>query len=60
MPLNEQQIIGLSDIAGSLKEVMLLGMRAQTHESYAMQIENVVGADAMRGIVDFFRDEFEI
>jgi hypothetical protein len=60
MPLNEQQVIGLSDVAGSLKEVMLLAMRARTNEQYAMHLGDAVGAQALGGIVDFFTDEFEI
>lgn len=60
MPLNEQQVIGLSDVAGSLKEVMLLAMRARTNEQYAMHLGDAVGAQALGGVVDFFTDEFEI
>ncbi|KAF1975204.1 hypothetical protein BU23DRAFT_552612 [Bimuria novae-zelandiae CBS 107.79] len=60
MPLNEQQVIGLSDVAGSLKEVMLLALRARMDERCAEELVMAVGEDAMRGIVDFFGDEFEI
>ena len=60
MPLNEQQVIGLSDVAGSLKEVMLLAMRARTNEQYAMHLGDAVGVQSLGGIVDFFTDEFEM
>lgn len=53
-------MMGLSDIAGSLKEVMLLALRARTEERYAMELAAAVGVDGMRGIVDFFDNEFEI
>ena len=60
MPLNEEQIIGLSDVAGNLKEVMLLAMRARADERYARQLAEAVGVDGMRGIVDFWAEEYEI
>ena len=60
MPLGEQELVGLSDIAGNLKEVMLLALRAKKDDQCKRRLEKAVGADAMRGIVDFFADEFEV
>lgn len=59
-PLNEQQVLGLSDVAGSLREVMLVALRAKTDEEYARALAAAVGVDAVQGVVDFFEDEFEI
>lgn len=60
MPLDDQELVGLSDLAGSLREVMLLALRAKTNGQCQRQLELAVGVDATRGIVDFFADEFEV
>ncbi|KAJ4296287.1 hypothetical protein N0V90_006332 [Kalmusia sp. IMI 367209] len=58
--LTEEQVIRLSDIAGSLKEVMLIALQAKMDERAARHLAEAVGVDDMRGIVDFFDEEFEI
>lgn len=60
LPLNDAQVIGLSDLAGSLKEVMLLALHARTDERVARDLVSAVGSEAAMGIVEFFSDEFEV
>lgn len=60
MPLTEQQVIGLSDIAGSLREVVVLALRARTDERVAKVLAEAVGEGGMRGVVEFWEEEFEI
>jgi hypothetical protein len=59
MPLTQNQVVALSDIAGNLKEVMLLALQARVDEHVASELVRAVGPDAAKGIVDFFSDEFE-
>lgn len=59
-PLTEEQVVALSDMAGSLKEVMLLAIRAKTDDRVAMGLVRAVGRDAASRIVEFFTDEFEV
>ncbi|KAF2253183.1 hypothetical protein BU26DRAFT_601355 [Trematosphaeria pertusa] len=58
-PLNEGQLVGLSDIAGSLKEVMLLALQAQRDEGVKADMARAVGGQAAMEIIEFFGDEFE-
>jgi hypothetical protein len=60
LPLTQDQVIGLSDIAGNLKEVMLLALHAKVDECFARHLVRAVGQRAATGIVDFFSDEFEV
>jgi hypothetical protein len=50
----------MSDIAGSLKEVMLLALQAKTDERVARNLVRAVGQETASGIVEFFSDEFEV
>ncbi|KAF2442145.1 hypothetical protein P171DRAFT_487400 [Karstenula rhodostoma CBS 690.94] len=59
-PLTEQQVIALSDIAGSLREVVVLAVRARTDEGVAEVLAGAVGEAGMRGVVEFFEEEFEV
>ncbi|KAF2682713.1 hypothetical protein K458DRAFT_419558 [Lentithecium fluviatile CBS 122367] len=59
-PLTEAQVIALSDLAGSLKEVMLLALQAKMDERVATDLVRAVGQEAADGIVEFFSDEFEV
>lgn len=59
-PLSEAQIIALSDLASSLKDVMLLAMQAKTDERVAANLVRAVGPEAAGGIVEFFTDEYEL
>lgn len=60
--LNESQVIAVTDIAGSLKELVLLALGAKDgDEECASKLGDAVGSEqAMAGIVDFFSDEFEV
>jgi len=60
LPLTQDQVIGLSDIAGNIKEVMLLALHARVDEGVARNLVRAVGQNTAKGIVDFFRDEFEV
>jgi hypothetical protein len=60
MPLTQDQVIALSDIAGNLKEVMLLALQAKVDEHVANELVRAVGPEVAKGIVDFFGDEFEV
>jgi hypothetical protein len=60
VPLTQAQVIGMSDVAGNLKEVMLLALRAKTDERAAMELVGAVGQETASGIVEFFSDEFEV
>ena len=60
LPLTQDQVIALSDIAGNIKGVMLLALHAKLNEHVAKILVNAVGQEAAKGIVDFFSDEFEI
>lgn len=60
LPLTETQAINLSDVAGSLKEMMLIALQARVDERVMAELQNVVGEQAAEGIVNFFGDEFEI
>lgn len=61
-PLDEDQIIAVTDIAGSLKELVLLALRAKDgDEEELCRLEVALGNEyAVAGVVDFFSDEFEI
>ncbi|KAH7086765.1 hypothetical protein FB567DRAFT_526179 [Paraphoma chrysanthemicola] len=60
-PLQEEQIIALSDVAGSLKEVMMLALGAAAGDRGCVdKLEGAVGRDAAVRIVDFFGGEWEV
>lgn len=56
--MSKEQVIGLSDVAGSLREVVLLALRAGVDDSAREVLARAVGAEAAEGIVDFFREEW--
>ncbi|CAI6331488.1 unnamed protein product [Periconia digitata] len=58
-PLTETQVVNLSDMAGSLREVMLLAMRAKMDGSVMTELEGALGEAAAQGVVQFFENEFE-
>ncbi|KAF2626798.1 hypothetical protein BU25DRAFT_491736 [Macroventuria anomochaeta] len=62
VPLNESQVIAVTDVAGSLKELVLLALRAKDGDEECVgRLEGALGSEqALAGIVDFFSDEFEI
>jgi hypothetical protein len=58
MHLSQDQVIALSDVAGSLKEVVLLALSAAVDEGAKEHLERAVGVEAAAGIVDFWVDEW--
>jgi hypothetical protein len=60
-PLSQEQVISLSDIVGSLKELALLALEAATGDTGCVaKIEAAVGAHTTANIVDFFVGEWEV
>ncbi|KAI8939912.1 hypothetical protein NX059_003641 [Plenodomus lindquistii] len=60
-PLNEAQVIALSDAAGSLRELVLLSLGAFAGDpSCVRRLEGAVGRQAAGNIAEFFMDEWEI
>ncbi|UPX11569.1 uncharacterized protein EKO05_0002168 [Ascochyta rabiei] len=60
--MNEEQVIAVTDVAGSLKELVLLILRAQDgNEECMSRLESALGGEqAAVGVLDFFSDEFAI
>lgn len=58
MRLSGDQVIALSDVAGSLKELVLLALSSTVDEGAKETLERAVGAEAAAGIVDFWVDEW--
>ncbi|KAF9699379.1 hypothetical protein EKO04_002375 [Ascochyta lentis] len=60
--LNEEQVIAVTDIAGSLKELVLLTLGAKDgDEECKSRLESALGGEqAAAGVLDFFSDEFAI
>ncbi|KAF2270719.1 hypothetical protein CC78DRAFT_574009 [Lojkania enalia] len=56
--LSNEQLIGLSDVAGSLREVVLLTLGAAVDDGQRSAMENAVGAEVAAGIIEFFADEW--
>lgn len=60
-PLNQEQVIGLSDAVGSLKELVLLALGAAAGDAGCVErLESAVGGQAAANIAEFFIDEWEI
>ncbi|KAK7191789.1 hypothetical protein DPSP01_007174 [Paraphaeosphaeria sporulosa] len=59
-PLTEQQVVRLSDIAGSLREVVALAVRARTNERARAVLREALGEGVARGVVEFWEEEFEV
>jgi hypothetical protein len=60
-PLRQEQIIALSDIAGSVKELVLLALGAEAGDAVcAGKMEGAVGAETTGSIVEFFAAEWEV
>lgn len=56
--MSREKAIGLSDVAGSLRDVVLLALRARVDESAREVLASAVGADAAGRMVEFWRDEW--
>jgi hypothetical protein len=60
-PLLQEQVIALSDVAGSVKELVLLALGAASGDAgCAEKMEGAVGVVAMGTIVEFFAEEWEV
>jgi hypothetical protein len=60
-PLNEAQVIALSDVVGSLRELVPLVLAAASGDVDSVdKLENAVGQRAAANIIEFFVDEWEI
>lgn len=62
VPLSEEQVIAVTDIAGSLKELVLLALGAKDGDGECVsRLEGALGSEqATVGVVDFFSDEYEV
>jgi hypothetical protein len=58
MRLSNEQIIGLSDIAGNWREIVLLSLAAAVDDGARSDMERAVGPEAAAGVVDFWNDEW--
>lgn len=60
-PLTHEQVIALSDVAGSVKELVLLALTAAAGDRASTEkITAAVGQTTTHNIIDFFVDEWEI
>ncbi|KAH7563766.1 hypothetical protein BM1_00813 [Bipolaris maydis] len=60
-PLNEAQVIALSDVVGSLRELVPLALAAAAGDKRSLRkLESAVGKRDAVGVVEFFVDEWEI
>ncbi|KAH6879181.1 hypothetical protein BKA58DRAFT_111152 [Alternaria rosae] len=60
-PLSQAQVIALSDVVGSLRELVVLALgTASGAAGYMEKLEGAVGSRAAVNIVEFFADEWEI
>jgi hypothetical protein len=60
-PLGEAQVIALSDVAGSLRELVVLALGATSGTAGCMEkLDGAVGRQAAANIAEFFADEWEI
>ncbi|KAF1360687.1 hypothetical protein EJ07DRAFT_77840, partial [Lizonia empirigonia] len=62
VPLSEEQVIVMTDVAGSLKELVLLALGAKDGDGECVsRLEGALGSEqATVGVVDFFSDEYEV
>ncbi|KAH7123887.1 hypothetical protein B0J11DRAFT_324601 [Dendryphion nanum] len=56
-PLSTEQVIGLSDLGGNLKEIMILALRARVDENAMQSLAMAVGEEAAVGVMEFWGDE---
>ncbi|EUC48756.1 hypothetical protein COCMIDRAFT_33830 [Bipolaris oryzae ATCC 44560] len=60
-PLNEAQVIALSDVVGSLRELVPLALAAAAGDERSVRkLESAVGKRDAVGVVEFFVDEWEV
>lgn len=61
-PLDQSQVIAITDVVGSLKELTLLALAAKDGNQECIgRLNDALGNEqALSGVIDFFSDEFEI
>ena len=60
-PLRQEQVIALSDVVGSVKELVLLAVGAAAGDGACVdKLEGAVGAQKTGCIVEFFAGEWEV
>jgi hypothetical protein len=60
-PLTQEQVITLSDVAGSVKELVLLALTAAAGDRVSTErINAALGQNTANNIIDFFLDEWEV
>ena len=61
-PLNGSQVIAITDVAGSLRELVLLALGAKDgDEECVHRLGSALGSEqAWEGVVEFFSGEFEV
>lgn len=60
-PLNQAQIVALSDTVGSLKELALMAVAAAAGEQDCMaKLAGALGEDEAVNVVEFFAGEWEV
>lgn len=57
-PLSREQTIALSDVAGSLREIVFLALAALMDDKARQTLEQAVGQEVTAGIVEFWTDEW--
>ena len=59
--MNEAQVIALSDVVGSLRELVSLALAAAAGDERSMRkLESAVGERDAVNVVEFFVDEWEV
>ncbi|KAF3052007.1 hypothetical protein E8E11_011142 [Didymella keratinophila] len=62
IPLNDAQVIAVTDVAGNLRELVLLALGAKDGDEDCMhRLGSALGSEqALEGVLDFFSGEFEV
>jgi hypothetical protein len=55
--MSQDQVIALSDVAGSIKDLALLALGAAVDKRARSILEHAVGPEAATSIIEFFNDE---
>jgi hypothetical protein len=58
--LRNDQAIALSDVGGSLKEVMLVALTAAVNDGAKEEIERAVGGAAAAAVIEFWNEEYAV
>lgn len=57
-PLNKEQVVAISDIAGSLKELVMIALGAAEDGTMREVLDRAVGPEVAFGIMEFFYDDW--